>query len=312
MKKRSAIAVYLLLWVTCGFYLFYWIFSLIEEINSFKNEEVVSLKKRATGFVIAILLFTVIFGFLLYFFDSNNPFYGFFFIGCFCVGIYWFVLIIKTLREIGKEIQKIQQEQNIDKLVSIPLLTLLFFLYYFAVPYLQTHINKIAIGRKESIEHSKKALHITCLMVLIVIVGISIGGISIFTRVGLLPTNKKQKIEIANTINGSSNTKVNIPNPGKYDLWVVLDVKYKGPVNIILCIKISKNGEIFLSEKYNPFDSKLTINSKKITFINKTSSSFSGLLNTIDIPESGDYDIEVTTNFDENVESVTKSLIYLK
>ncbi|HVY24551.1 MAG TPA: hypothetical protein VG962_14475 [Steroidobacteraceae bacterium] len=149
MKKRSALFVYLALWLTGGLYFFYWLFALTYEVNIFQKANVINIKILTIKLSITLVLYSIgIIFFCYYGYQLPKPYSTILFFTCLSLGIYWLVLILGTMRKIGKEIIRLQIMHDISPTLNLNLMTFLFFVWFTDAPYLQANLNKVILYSK--------------------------------------------------------------------------------------------------------------------------------------------------------------------
>lgn len=151
MKKRSSIVVYFLTFFTGSIYFFFWMFSLMREINILVGKKVFDVRKKVTSLLIVLALYLIFFHVtgLVIALKSNVLTTTVFTIG-FALVVSWFVLIIRNLRQICSEIAIIESSKLNGNPISKNTATILFFIYFTAIPYIQSHMNKIIEGSTNS------------------------------------------------------------------------------------------------------------------------------------------------------------------
>lgn len=146
MKKRLLVSVYLLTWFTSAFYFLFWIFYIMRDLNVILGNIVFDLKKKLMSFSSIIIPYTTIFCFLSINIENNTINQSIIMIAFlinFILAILWFVVIVRTLRQVSTCIAKVEIDNRLDKPITKGKTTLFFFLYFMAIPYIQYHMNKI-------------------------------------------------------------------------------------------------------------------------------------------------------------------------
>jgi len=141
-----------MVWVTFGVYFFYWILELMKEINTLSDEVKFDVKKKLTNVILILVPYLIIFVIMEYTF--RTPFFFILFCAEFILAVLWFVMIIKYIKQVCNGIALLEQEAQVEKKISGGRAILLFFLYFTAIPYIQSHMNKIidSINNKQRSE----------------------------------------------------------------------------------------------------------------------------------------------------------------
>lgn len=141
MKKKSPILVYLLTWITFGVYFFYWIFSMMRDLNSLSDQVKFEVKKNVIMIITILVPYLIIFFVMPYLYKS--PFFLLLWFFEFALAILWFILTVRNLVRICNAIAFLEDELKIEKKITGGLTILLFFLWFTGTPYIQIHMNKV-------------------------------------------------------------------------------------------------------------------------------------------------------------------------
>jgi len=147
--SRSPLAVYLLFWITLGFYGIYWYVRAIGFLNSVDQEDFQSTRKIRAFLFVFLGIYTG--GFVFVFIqgslgnlDPEQPAAAIIFDVLFFMALSWNVLVPVVLMRLAARLRRIQLRFGIDKPAS-PWRTLLGYVLWFAsFPYLQHHLNRLA------------------------------------------------------------------------------------------------------------------------------------------------------------------------
>ncbi|MHC1722169.1 MAG: hypothetical protein AB9836_03065 [Aminipila sp.] len=144
MKKRSPIAAYLLTFATGSIYFFYWMFSNMRDINVLLKNETFDVKRKIKNLIVVFTLYLITFILISFgMIKENNVLIIITFIIAFSLVITWFVLILRYLRELSVSIASLEINNSIENPIIKWKTTVLFFLYFIAVPYIQIHMNRV-------------------------------------------------------------------------------------------------------------------------------------------------------------------------
>jgi len=143
------IAVYLLVWITLGFYAIYWYLRAVDFLNSVDKENQQNTRK-IRSFVFAFLA-VYISGVAYVYIEGlrgvvqpEQPGFAAILIALFLMALSWNVLVPVVLVRLAARLRRIQTEHEIDNPAS-PWRTLLaYFLWFVSFPYLQHHLNLMA------------------------------------------------------------------------------------------------------------------------------------------------------------------------
>jgi len=152
----------------------------MRDINSYLGTEVFDVRKNMKNLM--NLLVSYIFAMILIIIMITSELMIFTviaFIAFFGLAVLWFVFIINYLKQISNQIALIESDQLLDNPISKKTTVILFFLYWAAIPYIQSHVNRIidkSTGSVDEIKRSKIVLTVK------VIVGVFI-AIAIYMMV---------------------------------------------------------------------------------------------------------------------------------
>ena len=149
MKSRRPLVVYLLLWITLGFYGIYWYLRAVDFLNSFDQENYQDTRKIKS--FVFVFLAIYISGFTYVYIENlrgvvqpEQPALMAILIVLFLMALSWNVLVPVVLVRLAARLRQIQTEHGIENPAS-PWRTLLaYFLWFVSFPYLQHHLNLMA------------------------------------------------------------------------------------------------------------------------------------------------------------------------
>ncbi len=147
--SRSPLVVYLMLWITLGFYGIFWYLRAVEFLNSVDQEN--SQDTRKIKLFVFVFLAIYISGFtFLYTQQFLDPLRSdlaaseMIFVVLFLMALSWNVLVPAVLVRLATRLRRVQSEHRVASAAS-PWRTLLaYFLWFASFPYLQHHLNRIA------------------------------------------------------------------------------------------------------------------------------------------------------------------------
>lgn len=144
MTKKSPIAAYFLTLISGGIYFFFWMFNLMKEINTQVNEKIFDTKEKAIKLLSVLIANLVLFIIMGYAATAQiDIIISITFALEFILILAWFILIIKYIRQLSDQILQIEIAQGNINPISKNTATFLFFIYLTAIPYIQSHMNKI-------------------------------------------------------------------------------------------------------------------------------------------------------------------------
>lgn len=144
MKKRNPIITYLFLCLSCGVYLFYWLFITMKEINIIEGKIIFDVKKKLIIlFSILIPEFIVLLIFQYYTPIFKSVYFGMLYTIGSISGLSWLAMIIAYYAQLGKSVGQLEVKYNIDRPTTGGKAVLFFFLWFTVIPYLQSHKNKL-------------------------------------------------------------------------------------------------------------------------------------------------------------------------
>ncbi len=314
MKKRNPGLVFLFTFLSGGVYFIYWIFSLVEEINYYRKQEVIKYKPLIIKFLVVFFAYMVLF-FLLFDLIRLEEWSILFFISfitCFALAIYWFVLIIGTIRKIGKEVKKIQDEKNANDKISVDLLTVLMLVDFVGIVYLQYYINKLIDEHEKPVKISRKPLIISLVMLVSVLIIFSVNMVSFFKGLGIFGVGRQEVIRFDLELNKTIDEAVYFESPGEYQLWIDLDLKYTSEMLNRIDVEIRRDDMLFLNKQYSPLNPSLKMFSSEVAVGNKINQKFLGRLDKIQIKDAGTYELMIMAAFDDQLIELRKYQFYIK
>jgi len=144
MKKRVVGLVYLFPFLTGGIYFIYWILSLAYEINQYFKEEKIKFRSLIIKLSITFIVYMILFFIIIKSSNEDNNLSILVFFTCFAIGIYGLFLLISTLLKIVKNIEIIQEMENIEPKINKEFCLVMFLIYFIGIIILKKNINKIA------------------------------------------------------------------------------------------------------------------------------------------------------------------------
>lgn len=317
MKKRNPGLVYLFCFLSGGIYFFYWLLSLVEEINNFREREVIKYRPLIIKFLVVFFCYILLFFFpfrSLSDIGQSPVLVAVYLLLLFGLALFWLVLIIGTIIKIGKEVEAIQFEMQFPKTINTDLLIVFMFLYLTAIPYLQSNINKITDVQPSPVKNSRKPLVISLVFLFTLLILISNVLFNIFGSSGLL-SGKRNSVEVSRfdlPLNSNTEQPINIENPGEYQLWVDADLVYREGMNHTITLDIRKGDGLFMEKQYKPLEAPLQVRTVTKTINNKVQKKFSGRLDKIHFEEAGIYTFTFRTQFDEKLTELNKYQFYIR
>lgn len=149
MKKQGPLLTYVLILITAGFYMFYWQYITMNYLNEHLDDKRFNSSGRIAH-IIGVLGVVFLYNeFILNRFamTADKPLALIIILGGLFITLGWFFMIIDNIRDIAKSIYMIEEKMNFDSKISVNKATILFFLYYSTVYYIQKHIIYIHMDR---------------------------------------------------------------------------------------------------------------------------------------------------------------------
>ena len=149
MKKQEPLLTYVLIFITAGFYMFYWQYNAMKYLNEYFDDERFNPSRRLTN-IIGILGVIFLYNeFILnrFIVSSDNVLGSILVIGGIFITFGWFFMIVENIRDIAKAVLVIETKMDIDSKINVNKATILFFIYYSTFYYIQKHINNIHIDK---------------------------------------------------------------------------------------------------------------------------------------------------------------------
>jgi hypothetical protein len=141
-RPRSPLGVYLLLWVTAGFYWLYWLHRMMIEMNEANGREVFAVRRVFWGGSAMMILYYAIFAVLSFDLstDARPPF--FVFPSLIVIGLGWIGGLLLLHVRISRALNSLAGSRK-EFHTSTRATIALFFCYFGVLSYLQSRWNKI-------------------------------------------------------------------------------------------------------------------------------------------------------------------------
>ena len=144
--RVSPFLTWVLALVTFGLYAFYFLVNRSNTINRIAGIEIIDGKKLLLQILIALSVTLVFWGIFYINFDevkTNPDMHRAIFWPIALGTLVYLLFIINAFYSLGKSIRFLEKKSSIPHACSPFLAWLLVFVYYFSMPYLQYHINKV-------------------------------------------------------------------------------------------------------------------------------------------------------------------------
>jgi len=144
--KRPPLLEYVLCFVSLGFYMIYWAYKMMANLNAQGLNPPFKMRRDFTIAGLYVVVYLATFSLLDYVSrmpgeQPSTPFLNLFFV-TFFLAIGWFALISNFMARLARGIASVQRSQGQSPTVSPGLAAFLFFIYFASIPYLQAHWNR--------------------------------------------------------------------------------------------------------------------------------------------------------------------------
>ena len=144
---HSPFLSFILVWLTGGLYLFYWLYRMMRDVNNMSSSQVFRIRRIIWGAVAYLVCFVALFSICCSSFVGREAAFTPVGIGllliCWFMAMGWLCGVGYLLVKISKCISTFQTQRGLTRRASPGLSVLLLFVYYTVVPYLQSQMNSV-------------------------------------------------------------------------------------------------------------------------------------------------------------------------
>ena len=117
-------------------------------------------------------------------------------------------------------------------------------------------------------------------------------------EVGRIPVNAVSTDSLNTVIKESA--PISLKKGDKLYAWAVMDMEYEGELQLQFSIEMIRDGNSLGVVEMNPMENDVKMNAVETAFGNKTTASYSGRMNYINIPEGGNYVFRALLSSNDN------------